>query len=139
MLISWKRSPSVIPPIILNGSSLSVVKEHKQLGLTISHQLTWTSQINNITSKCNRIIGMLTRYKYLWSRSALEVCYISYIRPILNMLILYMTSALLKIARNLNLYKLLLLDLLLVQKKHISSIFIQRAGVDDFRNKKEYL
>ncbi len=27
---------------------------------------------------------MLTRYKYLWSRSALEVCYISYIRPILE-------------------------------------------------------
>ncbi len=84
MLISRKRSPSVLPSIILNGSSLSVVKEHKQLGLTISHQLTWTSHINNITIKCNRIIGMLTRYKYLWSRSALEVCYISYIRPILE-------------------------------------------------------
>ncbi len=63
MLISRKRSPSVLPPIILKGSSLSVVKEHKQLGLTISHQLTWTSHINDITSKCNRIIGMLTRYK----------------------------------------------------------------------------
>ncbi len=84
MLISRKRSQSVLSPIILNGSSLSVVKEHKQLDLTISHQLTWTSHINNITSKCNRIIGLLTRYKYLWSRSALEICYISYIRPILE-------------------------------------------------------
>ncbi len=40
MLISRKKLPSVRPPITLNGSSLSVVKEHKQLGLTISHQLT---------------------------------------------------------------------------------------------------
>ncbi len=57
----------------------------------------------------------------------------------LNMLIFYMTTTLLKIAINLNLYKLLLLDLLLVQKTHISLIFIQRAGVDDFRNKKDNL
>ncbi len=84
MLISRKGSRSVLLPTILNGSSLSLVKEHKQLGLTISHQLTWTSHINNITGKCNRIIGMLTRYKYVWSRSGLEVRYISYIRPILE-------------------------------------------------------
>ncbi len=84
MLISRKTSPPVLPPIIFNSSSLSVVKEHKQLGLTISHPLIWTSHINNITITSNRIIGMLTRYKYLCSSSALEVCYISYISPILE-------------------------------------------------------
>ena len=84
MLFSRKRSPSVLPPILLDGCALSIVNEHKQLGLTFNSQLTWSNHISNITSKCNRIIGMITRYKYLWSRSALEVCYKSYVRPILE-------------------------------------------------------
>ena len=52
--------------------------------MTLSSLLSWSLHINYITLKCKRILGMLSRYKHLWSRSALEVCYISFIRLILE-------------------------------------------------------
>ena len=84
MLFSKKRSPSVLLPVIIDGNTLPVVESHKHLGMTLSSRLSWSLHINYITLKCKRILGMLSRYKHLWSRSALEVCYISFIRPILE-------------------------------------------------------
>ncbi len=81
---------------------------------------------------------MLTRYKYLRSSSALEVCYISYIIPILEY-----ANSLYDICTIENCHKLESVQITVVRldtdakKKNISSIFIQRAGVDDFGNKKE--
>ncbi len=84
MLFSKKRTPSVMLPVFIGGTNLIVVDEHKQLGILFSKDLSWTSHIKQTTAKCNRLLGMLSKNKYIWSRLSLEVCYKSFIRPILE-------------------------------------------------------
>ncbi len=81
---SRKTCPSRIPPIILNDEPIKLVKSHKHLGITLNSSLTWTDHINSIRSKCNRLLGLLKRFKYRWSRTALETSYKSFIRPIIE-------------------------------------------------------
>ena len=84
MLFSRKRTPSSLPPVMLGTTSLNVVEMHKHLGLTFEKDLSWSSHISSLVSRCNKIIGMLTRFKYTWSRQSLEICYKSFIRPIIE-------------------------------------------------------
>ncbi len=84
------------------------------------------------------IIGMLTRYKYLWSRSSLEVFYINYIRPILEYANILYDNFKVENCQKLESVQITSSRLATGAKKtYISSLFIQRAGMDDFRNKKE--
>ncbi len=63
---------------------------------------------------------MLPRYKDFGPGQHLRFVTLVILDLSLNMLIFYMTTALLKIARKLNLYKLLQLYLLLMHKKQTS-------------------
>ena len=84
MLFSRKTNPTQIPPLILNGTILEFVDKHKHLGIMLSTNLTWTDHIDTLINKCNKLLALLKRYKYKWSRSALETCYKSFIRPIIE-------------------------------------------------------
>ncbi len=84
MLFSKKKTPSILPNINLGDNALQQVTSHKHLGMTFTNNLSWTEHIENTVSKCNRIIGMFKPFKYKWPRSALEICYKSFIRSILE-------------------------------------------------------
>ena len=84
MFFSRKRLPSALPQIFLGTTPLERVDHHKHLGIILSSNLSWGKHIESITSKCNRKLGIFKRFKYRWSRSSLELCYKSFVRPILE-------------------------------------------------------
>ena len=45
----------------LHGQALKNVKSAKFLGLTITKDLKWNTQIDNITSKANKTLGFVKR------------------------------------------------------------------------------
>ena len=46
---------------LLNGTILQTVDSFKDLGVTISHDLSWSSQVSSLVSKCNQTMGMVKR------------------------------------------------------------------------------
>ena len=42
-------------------SSLDIVSEIKDLGLLVSHNLSWNSNVNYIVSKESRMLGLISR------------------------------------------------------------------------------
>ncbi len=84
MLFSRKRVPTVLPNIYIGNNILQQVNCHKHLGLNFTNTLSWSTHIDYIVSKCNRQLGMLKRFKYTWSRGALETCYKSFVRPVIE-------------------------------------------------------
>ena len=50
----------------------------------LSSDLTWSQHTDCQLAKCNKLLGSLQRFKYRWSRKALETCYLSFIRPIIE-------------------------------------------------------
>jgi len=84
MPFSKKRHPPKLPVLILDGIPLQVVSSHKHLGITFMSTLNWSDHIDLITKKCSRLLAMLKRFKYRWSRLALETCYIHFVRPIIE-------------------------------------------------------
>ena len=84
MLFSNKRVPSTLPPILLGDQVISLVSAHSHLGMTFTPTLSWTEHIERVSAKCYKILGILKRYKYRWTRNALETCYFSFVRPIVE-------------------------------------------------------
>lgn len=84
MLFSRKRSPCVLPEIKLGNTVLSQVEQHKHLGAILAQDLSWSSHIQSVVAKSNKRLGLMKRFKYLWSRKSLEKCYMSFIRPVIE-------------------------------------------------------
>ncbi len=84
MLFSRKRTPSILPDVILGNKKLEQVNSHKHLGMIFTNNVSWTEHIESTVSKYNRIIGMFKPSKYKWPRAALEICYKSFIRSVLE-------------------------------------------------------
>ena len=81
MVISRKKSP-FSHPLYLNGVALDQVSSFKYLGITISHDLTWSTHIGKICGKARQTLGLLYRqfYRKCDSKSLLKL-YISLVRP----------------------------------------------------------
>ena len=45
----------------LGGSFLTSVEDYPYLGLTLSSNMSWTKYINGVTSRANRILGLIRR------------------------------------------------------------------------------
>jgi hypothetical protein len=84
MLFSLKKHPSVLPPIYLGDQLVSLVPVHSHLGVTLTPTLSWSEHINKMSSKCYKILGVLKKFKYRWTRRTLETCYLSFVRPIIE-------------------------------------------------------
>jgi len=84
MLFSVKRHPSILPPIYLGDQPISFVPIHTHLGVTLTPTLNWCEHINKVSSKCYKVLGILKKFKYRWTRRTLETCYLSFIRPIIE-------------------------------------------------------
>lgn len=67
--------------IFLSGSAIFPVSSTKYLGLLISHDLTWSSHINRITSDANRALGFLRRNINLAPSTVKLLAYETLVRP----------------------------------------------------------
>ena len=59
---------------------------HKHLGVTLSHDCKWHTNINNMLLSASRLIGIMRKLKYSVPRKTMNqiYIYISFLRPILD-------------------------------------------------------
>ena len=69
--------------MIFDGVNIKFVCQHKHLGLTLSENMKWKAHTDPILISASRMIGIMRKLKYIFSRRALNKTYISFVRPIL--------------------------------------------------------
>ena len=80
MRITMKKQP-FISNFTLKGSVLEEVNEFRDLGLLTNHHLSWNSHIDTITSKANRILGLIKRTCRGWKDTeTLKTLYCTLVR-----------------------------------------------------------
>ncbi len=81
LIISNKHDRNLNPPLEMNGVLLEEVKSHKHLGVTLSHNLTWSNHIDDTYVKAMKRLDVLLRFKFKLRRRDLERYYISFVLP----------------------------------------------------------
>ena len=84
MIISSRQRLAKIdddPNISLDGINIKKVKQAKTLGIVIDEKLLWKNQIDEITTKVSRGIGMLRRMKAYVPQETLRTVYNALIMP----------------------------------------------------------
>jgi hypothetical protein len=84
MLFSTTRPNLQVSPLRLGTSTLVQVFSHKHLGLTITPNLSWNEHIQSIIAKANKRLFIMKYFKYRLSRETLSICYLSFIRPVVE-------------------------------------------------------
>ncbi len=69
---------------MINNDIVKLSDSHKHLGLWLSHNLTWKKHIKEMASKARKRLGCLQKNKYRMSRKSLELCYLTFVRPVLE-------------------------------------------------------
>ena len=83
MLFSLRRVTH-FPSLTFNNTSIEFVDSHKHLGVTLSDNGQWHTNIESILASAYKILGIMRKLKYTFSRTALNQIFISYIRPVLE-------------------------------------------------------
>ena len=83
MLFTLKFIES-FPNITFDGTPIKFVTEHKHLGLTFSSNGQWHCHIENIIKSASKVIGIMRKLKFTFSRVALNQIYLSYLLPIIE-------------------------------------------------------
>jgi hypothetical protein len=84
MIISSRQRLAKIdddPKINLDGADIKRVKQAKTLGIVIDEKLLWQKQIDEITTKVSRGIGMIRRMKTYVPEETLKTVYSALIKP----------------------------------------------------------
>ena len=76
--------PETIPRLIFDGVSINLVGQHTHLGVTLTDNGKWQNHVENIMASASKVIGVMRRLKYTFSRIPFNQIYISYARPILE-------------------------------------------------------
>ena len=82
MIISRKRQKRSYPHLFLNGLQLEQVSRYKYLGVIINESLSWSEQVNCVSTRAKRTLGYI--YCRFCCRSALLKLYSSLVLPILD-------------------------------------------------------
>lgn len=83
LIVSRKRN-SYHQPLQMLNQTIPEVKDHKHLGLFLSHNCLWHSHIEYINEKAWKRVNIMRKLKFMLDRKSLEIIYISFIRPILE-------------------------------------------------------
>ena len=83
MLFSLMK-PETVPRLLFDDVLIDFVDQHKHLGVTLINNGKWQNHIENILASASKVIGIMRKLKYTFSRTALNQIYISYARPILE-------------------------------------------------------
>ena len=68
----------------MENTAVKEVISHKNLGLTLFNDLTWTSHIKIIIRKATQRLGTLIRHNFLLDRKSLKKMYTTFILPLLE-------------------------------------------------------
>ncbi|MEW8548105.1 MAG: reverse transcriptase family protein, partial [Candidatus Thiodiazotropha sp.] len=83
MLFSFRQFED-FPTLLFDGVDIKFVSNHKHLGLIFSDNMKWNVHIESILDRASRMIGVMRKLKYVFSRRSLNQTYISFIRPVLE-------------------------------------------------------
>jgi len=78
--ITKKKNP-LIHNYQLHNVTLATTKNAKYLGLTISHNFSWKTHINNISAKANNTLRFIKRNIKTKNQKIKETAYKTYVRP----------------------------------------------------------
>ncbi len=84
MLFSKKANPDNSFVIKLNNDIIKLSTHHKHLGLWITNNLTWKKHIGEIATKARKRLGCLKLHAFRMSRRSLELCYLTFVRPVME-------------------------------------------------------
>ena len=83
MFFSFRQTDE-FPTLVFDGVDIKFVPNHKHLGLIFSDNMKWNAHIESILDRASRMIGIMRKLKYVFTRRALNQTYISFIRPVLE-------------------------------------------------------
>ena len=83
MIFSYRNYDSGSFPILMNGTVISEVFEHKFLGVVIDPKLKFNKHIVTIASKISKSIGIFYKTRFFLSENLLKMLYNSLIYPYL--------------------------------------------------------
>ena len=66
------------------SNPLKDVDSFKDLGVTVTRDLSWAIHINNTVSKANKMLGIIKRSVGTANKDIISMLYISFVRPILE-------------------------------------------------------
>ena len=72
----------ILGRVLINNTSIEFVDSHKHLGITLSDNGQWRTYTEIILAAAYKIVGIMHKLKYTFSRTALNQIFISYIRPL---------------------------------------------------------
>ena len=84
LTISNKSVPLHHPQLYFNGEEINQVDRHKHMGIMLSSDLTWQSHVDDIVSKADTRLNIMSRLHYLLDRNILKTMYTSFVRPTLE-------------------------------------------------------
>ena len=70
--------------LILNETSINQIKQHKVLGITIDHTLSWDQQVNTVCKSLTTKLSLLNKIKIYLSNECRILYYNAYIQPIMD-------------------------------------------------------
>ena len=80
VLFSCKKKPQNHPQLVFNGAQVSVVKEHKHLGLILQNDLSFEKHLDEKMGKAKRNIGVLKQLSKFLPLKALDQIYKALVR-----------------------------------------------------------
>ena len=84
MQITRKRMKKINASYSLEGTVLDNVEKIKYLGVTMTNDLKWNTNVSNIWRKANRTLGFLRRNLTACPQVFKELAYKGLVRPILE-------------------------------------------------------
>ncbi|CAF1445819.1 unnamed protein product [Didymodactylos carnosus] len=72
MLFTVKPVPAVLPRLYIANNPVRQTTVHKHLGLLLTVRLDWTTHIDNILLRINKLIGLLKLHSRVVNRQALD-------------------------------------------------------------------
>ena len=72
------------PNLIFNNIPIQFVEAHKHLGMTLSNNGLWHNHIDNILTSAAKIVGIMRKFKFTFTRISLNRIFFSYVIPVLE-------------------------------------------------------
>ena len=83
---TWSRTIhiEVLPQLIFDNNIINFVDDHKHLGITFSSNGQWHTHIENITIAATKMLYIMRKLKFTFSRNAFYQIYLYHLLPILK-------------------------------------------------------
>ena len=76
------RPLDFLPLLNFNDTIINFVESHKHLGITPAYKGQWYTHLETILSSAHKMLGIMRKLKYRFTRQALNQMYVSYVRPL---------------------------------------------------------